>query len=181
MRMKPVVVALSLLLTPAMARAGNKAVTQGETLELTATIEAIDYGSRLVTLKDKNGNFETLEAGPEIKRFHELRIGDTVTFRYHEALVFKIRKPGEAAASSVNKPVTVTPDKGPRPGGTASREMVLGVTVKAIDPKVPSITVLTDTGRVADYRVQDKDNLKGLAVGDRVEIAYTQAVAIGVK
>jgi len=176
-----IAVALGLALTPAMAAAQAKAVTEGETLELTATIEAIDYGSRLVTLKDTHGNFETLEAGPEIKRFHELKIGDTVTFRYHEALVFKIRKPGEAAAASDNKPVTVKRDKGPRPGGTASREMVLGVTVKAIDPAVPSITAVTDTGRVADYRVQDKNNLKGLAVGDRVEIPYTQAVAISVK
>ena len=181
MRRMLIAVAVSLALTPAQARAQAKAVTQGETLELKATIEAIDHDSRLVTLKDKDGNFETLVAGPEIKRFHELKVGDTVTFRYHEALVFNIRKPGEAPAASVNKPVTVTRDKGPRPGGTASREMVVGVTVKAIDPAIPSITVVTDTGRVADYRVQDKSNLKGLAVGDRVEIAYTQAVAISVK
>jgi Cu/Ag efflux protein CusF len=167
-------------MTPAMAQA-QKTVARGEVLELTATIEAIDHDARLVTLRDKDGNVETLEAGSEIKRFNELKVGDTVTFRYHEAVVFKVRKPGEAAAASSDGGVAVTRDKGPRPGGTASRQLTLTVTVKAIDPATPSLTVLTDTGRVASFRIQDKNNLQGLAVGDKIQIDYTQAVAISVK
>lgn len=182
MRMMLITVAASLALTPAMARAQTtKAVTQGEAIELTATVEAIDHDARLITLKDKDGNVETLEAGPEIKRFNELKVGDTVTFRYHQAMVLKIRKPGEAATPSADKGVTVTREKGARPGGTASHEITLTVTVKAIDPATPSLTVVTETGRVASFKVQDKNNIKGLAVGDRVEITYSEAVAISVK
>jgi Cu/Ag efflux protein CusF len=181
MRMILITVAASLALTPAAARAQTKAVTHGEAIELTATVEAIDHDARLITLKDKDGNVETLEAGPEIKRFNELKVGDTVTFRYHQAMVLKIRKPGEAAAPSADKGLTVTREKGPKPGGTASHEITLTVTVQAIDPETPSLTVLTDTGRVASFKVQDKNNIKGLAVGDRVEITYTEAVAISVK
>jgi hypothetical protein len=80
MRMILITVAASLALTPAVARAQTtKAVTRGEAIELTATVEAIDHDARLITLKDKDGNVETLEAGPEIKRFNELKVGDTVT------------------------------------------------------------------------------------------------------
>jgi Cu/Ag efflux protein CusF len=174
------IAAAGLALTAATARA-QKPVTHSDVVELTATIEAIDRDARLITLKDKDGELETLEAGPEIKRFDELKVGDTVTFRYHESIVFKIRKPGEAAAPSADKGLTVTREKGARPGGTASHEITLTVTVKAIDPETPSLTVLTDTGRVASFKVQDKNNIKGLAVGDRVEITYTEAVAISVK
>jgi hypothetical protein len=180
MRMILIALAASLATTPATAWA-QKAVATGEILELTATIEAIDKEGRLLTLKDKDGNVETLQAGPEIKRFDELKVGDTVTFRYLQAVALKIRKPGETAAPSVDKGVTLTRDKGPRPGGTVSREMTVTVTIKAIDPETPSLTVLTETGRTASFRVQDKKNIQGLAVGDRIEIDYAEAVAISVK
>ena len=63
MRKILIAVAASLALTPAMAQA-QKAVAEGEVLEMTATIEAIDKDLRLVTLKDKDGVLDTVYAGP---------------------------------------------------------------------------------------------------------------------
>src|SRR6185295_2970845 len=48
----------------------------------TFTIEAIDKPTRAVTLKDKDGNEETVIAGPKVTRFDALKVGDTVTFQY---------------------------------------------------------------------------------------------------
>ena len=61
---------------------GAEAVSQGEAVTETFTIVAIDYQSRLITLKDKDGLAETVYAGPDVQRFAELKAGDTVTFRY---------------------------------------------------------------------------------------------------
>lgn len=55
------------------------------------------------------------------------------------------------------------------------------VTIKAIDPKAPSVTVLTEDGRTVDFRVEDKKNIKDLKAGDKVEITYTQALMVEVK
>ena len=45
-------------------------------------------------LKGKDGDTQTIYAGPEVKRFDELKVGDTITFRYYESMAYVIRKPG---------------------------------------------------------------------------------------
>jgi hypothetical protein len=41
--------------------------------------------------------------------------------------------------------------------------------------------VLTEDGRTASFKIDNKDNIKGLAVGDKVEITYTEAFMVSVK
>jgi len=78
-----------------------------------------------------------------MKRFDELKVGDTVTFRYHESIAYAIRKPGQPSGLPAETGPAITRGKGPRPSGTISEQETATVTVKAIDVKVPSITVLT--------------------------------------
>jgi Cu/Ag efflux protein CusF len=163
-----------------LAAAAQKTVSQGETQTVTATIEAIDQTSREVTLKTKDGQMQTIVAPPEMKRFGELKVGDTVTFSYHESIVYKVRKPGAAGAAAAGA-AKIERGSGPKPSGTVSKQETVTVTIKAIDPKVPSIVVVTDDGHTIGAKVQDKKNLEGLKVGDKVEITYTEALAISVK
>ena len=172
--------AAALVVLPIAAQA-QKPVTQTEAVETTATIEAIDKTARLVTMKHKDGDVETIHAGPEFKRFDELKVGDTVTFRYYESTVFQIRKPGQASGLPAETGPKVVRGTGPKPSGTVSQQSTATVTVKAIDPKVPSVTVLTEDGRTASFKIDNKDNIKGLAVGDKVEITYTEAFMVSVK
>ncbi len=169
-----------LLALPLLARA-QKPVSQTEAVELTTSIEAIDHTNRMVTLKDKDGDEETIYCGPEVKRFDELKVGDTVTFRYYESMVFAIRKPGQPSGLPQTGEPKLVRGEGPKPGGTVSQQQTATVTVKAIDPKVPSVTVLTDDGRKASFKVEDKKKLEGVKVGDKVEVTYTQAVMVTVK
>jgi len=74
----------------------------------------------------------------------------------------------------------VTRSKGPRPGGTVAEQLTATVTVQAIDAKIPSVTIKMDDGSVSSFKVEDKKNLEGVKVGDRVQITYTQALAISV-
>ena len=159
----------------------QKAVTQGEVVETTSTIEAIDKTSRMVTLKDKDGSLDTIYAGPEIKRFDELKVGDKVTFRYYDSLVYQIVKPGQVAPGAPTGDPTVVRGKGPKPGATVSEQSVATVKVKAIDTKVPSISVTTEDGNLLSFKVDNPKNLEGVAVGDTVQITYTSAVMITVK
>jgi len=54
------------------------------------------------------------------------------------------------------------------------------VTVKAIDPAIPSVTVATDDGRVVTRKIEDKKNLTNLKPGDRVDITFTRALVTNV-
>jgi len=180
MQRKGMAVAMAVLAAlPIVARA-QKPVTQTETAELTATIDAIDHDARMVTLKDKDGLSQSLYCGPEVKRFNELKVGDKVTFRYYQSLAYQIRKPGQAPTTPPNTTPTITYSKG-RPGATVSQQQTASVTLMAIDPTVPSVTVQTEDGHTASFRVEDKKNLEGVKVGDKVEITYTQAFVVSVK
>jgi hypothetical protein len=166
----------TLSVLPAAVNA-QKPVTQGAEVSKTFSIEAIDYSARLVTLKGPGGETETILCGPEVERFNALKVGDTVTFRYYESVVYAIRKPGSAPAAG-GASVTRTP--GDQPGGTIAQQMIAVVTVNAIDMKVPSVTITSKDGRKMSFKVQDPKNLQGVKVGDQVEVTYTQALAISV-
>lgn len=152
-------------------------VTRGAAATETFVIDAIDYSARLVTLRDPDGHTKTIYCGPEVERFNALKVGEKVTFRYYESIVYQIRKPGTAPASS-GSDVVRTP--GTRPGGTISQQMTATVTVNAVDMKVPSVTVTTADGRKMSFKVEDPKNLQGVKAGDQVEVTYTQALAISV-
>jgi len=179
--MKRTLAVLAVLVAlPLVARA-QKPVTQTEAIEVTTKIEAIDKTARLVTLKDKEGDTETIKCGPEVERFDELKVGDTVTFRYYESIAYAIRKPGQPSGLPAQPGPSVTRGQGPKPGGTIAQQETATVTVKAIDEKVPSITVLTEDKRTVSFKVEDKKNLKDVKVGDKVEVTYTEAVMVSVK
>lgn len=158
----------------------QKPVTKGAAISETFTIDAIDHTKRIVSLRDKDGAIEDIYCGPEVKRFDALKVGDKVTFRYYESVVFQVRKPGTAPESPSSTPAVVrTP--GTKPGGTMSEQITATVTVNAIDTKAPSVTVTAADGRKMSFKVENPKNLEGVKVGDKVEITYTQALAISVQ
>lgn len=168
---------LCLAITPLAAwqkveRAGN--------VSKTATIVSIDHTKRVATLKDADGNVEDFHAGPEIKRFNELKVGDSVTFSYHAAVVYQVTKPGEAAPP-VQKGVETVRGQGQKPSGALTQQHQATVTVEAIDPAVPSIKVKTPEGHSMSAKVEDKKSLDGLKVGDKVTVTFTEALMVTVE
>lgn len=179
--MKKTLIALAVLAALPLTALAQKPTTQTEGVEATATIEAIDHDGRLVTLKAKDGTMQTIYAGPQVTRFSELKVGDTVTFRYYESVAYQVRKPGQPSGLPAAGDPKVVRSQGAKPGATISQQKTATVTIKAIDEKVPSVTVLTEDGRTASFRIEDKKNIKDVKAGDKVEITYTEAVMITVK
>ena len=188
MHMKPtVVVAAALCLAIAPAATAQTPVTKTKSVTATATIQAIDSTTRSITIKDETGVEDTYVAGPEIKRFDELKVGDTVKMTYYESVFLQVRKAGAAAGTTGAKPAdstldaAVTRGKGALPGVTAAVQEKMTVTVKAIDPALPSLTVTTPDGRTITRKIEDKKNLDGVAVGDLIDITYTRALLTSVE
>ena len=136
---------------------------------------------RRATVEDEDGNVESIYAGPEIKRFDELKVGDKVTFRYYESLVSQIRKAGAAAPTPGKGTPTLVRGTGAKPSGTLSQQLSATVTVKAIDASVPSVTVTLEDGRTTTLEVLEKKVLKEVKVGDKIDITYTAAFMITVQ
>ena len=165
------------LLATCATVAAQKPVSLGGVVSETFTIDAIDHSARVVTLRDKNGLTEDVVCGPEIQRFDALKVGDKVTFSYHESLVTAIHRPG-AAKPAGSAAVTRTP--GAKPGGTIAQQMTAVVTLEAIDAKVPSVTIKAADGRRMSMKIENAKNLEGYKAGDKVEVTYTEALAVSV-
>ena len=182
MSIRPAVVltlALSVSIVAA-ASAQQQSISKGKTISSTATIQAIDSTARTITLRDDKGQEDTYSLGPSVKRFDEFKVGDSVKTTYIESTVFQIRKPGEAPRPTSTSGA-VTPGTGALPAGTIAIQQKMTVTVKSIDPNLPSITVTTPDGRTVTRSVEDKKNLEGVKAGDMIDITYTQAVLMSIE
>jgi hypothetical protein len=171
------VVAGSVLLTGGTAGAQSKTL-QGDSETATVTIESIEHGSRTMTVKDDKGVYETVDVPREFKGFSELKVGDTITARYYENVVIRLKKPGEAAVDVGSE--AVTRGAGSRPAGTAATQRTITVTVTAMDPKAKSVTVKGPNGYTYSRRVQDKKAFDQLKVGDRLDMTWTNALLLSV-
>jgi Cu/Ag efflux protein CusF len=154
----------------------GKTVTKQNQMTATATIKAIDPATRSVTLRAENGDEDTYTVGPDVSRFNELKVGDTIRATYYESLVFQVRKPGAPAAT------TGAVMAGGRlkevPGAVLGTQETKTVTVKAVDINAPSITVVTADGRTLTRKIADKKNLEGVSPGDKIDITYTQGLLV---
>ena len=89
----------------------------------TATVESIEAASRTVTLKKPDGSFVTVVAGPDIKRFAEIKVGDKVNARYYENVVMRLKRAGEPDVDTATK--ATTPAEAVLPGGTKAKQRTI--------------------------------------------------------
>jgi hypothetical protein len=150
-----------------------------DTATITATVEAIEAATRTLTLKGPKGNYVTMVAPDDMKRFSEIKVGDKITARYYDNVVVRLKAAGEKSVDTATE--AVTPGTGPTPAGTAAKQRTITATIEAIDPKVPSITFKGPNNWSYSSRIQDKKVLKTIKVGDKVDITWTEAVLLSVE
>jgi hypothetical protein len=172
-------VAAAGLVAMAYPVAAQSKTVRSEMRTESGTIEAIDAASRTVTIKKADGTFVTTVAAPDIKRFDELKPGDTINVRYYENVIIRVKQPGESEVMSGVKGTTGSEQV--LPGGTRARQATVTATITAIDPATPSITFTGPNGWKYSSRVQDTEALAKVKVGDKVDIVWTEAVLVSVE
>ena len=172
------IAAAALVSMTGTAMAQSKTV-RSEMRTETATVEAIEASSRTLTLKKPDGTFVTTVAGPDVKRFAEVKPGDTVNVRYYENVIVRVKQPGEPEVMSGAKSTTGSDQV--LPGGTQAKQVTVTATITAIDPAMPSITFTGPNGWKYTSKVQDTQALAKVKVGDKVDIVWTEAVLVSVE
>jgi hypothetical protein len=151
-----------------------------QTVNLTATITAIDKATRDVTLKGPQGNEVTVTAGPEVKKFDSLKVGDQVDVQYVEALTLELKKGGGMVVARTEQKAAAGAKPGEAPGGAVGRQVTIVADVVAVDAAKQVIT-LKGPKRTVDLKVPDPEQFKRIAKGDQVEATFTQALALAVE
>lgn len=155
------------------------AVERSRVVKVTATVEALDLATRMVTLRGPEGNTITFRADETVKNLPQVKVGDQVVAEYYESVAIQVMKPGQVQAGTAGAAATAKP--GEKPGMVAAGETTITASIEAIDREMPSVTLKGPEGNVKTFQVMDPKNLENVKVGDQVVITYTVAVAISVE
>ena len=168
------VLALSL---PSWAQEVRQLPTQ--TVTLSGTVATIDHNNRIVNIKKADGSFETVDVPAGAKRFDELKVGDKVSLTYNNNVSARVKPPGEAPVDTGS--TTTTAGQQTRPGGTASVQRTMTVTVDAIDKSASSMTFSGPNGWKYSRHIVDPTVFDKVKVGDKVDITWNTAVTVAVQ
>jgi Cu/Ag efflux protein CusF len=162
------------------------AVTPGKavatsTTTASAVIVSIDTTYRIVTLKTASGKVVEVVAGPEVKNFDQLKVGQKVKAAYSEALSLELKKGGGKPLTVTEKGGAASAAAGAKPGAAGARQVTVLADVVKVDTKAHLVTLRGPAGNQVDLKVEDPEQLKNIKKGDQVEAVYTEAVAVTVE
>jgi Cu/Ag efflux protein CusF len=157
----------------------RKAIFESEPKVVTATIEAIDQASRVVTLKTEAGSRLHVTAPPEMEGFNRLKVGDIVSAKYYEAIAVRLARPGSPAPSGA--PTTTVRRKDDKPGSETMRGRTIRAQITSVDAAAPSLMVRTSDGVERAMAVTDAAQLRTLKADDQIDVTFYESRLVSVE
>ena len=150
---------------------------------VTASVEAIDFTNREVTLKGPLGNTVTFTVDQRVKRLNEVKVGDFVRADYYVSVAAEVREP---TAEEKKHPLEVVEAAAKAPPGTSPaagglRRFKVVTTIEGLDRPTQTVTVKGLRGNYLTARVADPSRLTKVRIGDKIVITYTEALAISLE
>ncbi len=150
-----------------------------DTYTVTSMISDINVQTRQITLKGEDGKKIVITAGPEIRRFDQLRVGERVEAKLVRQLVVLVRSDGSPASSGRVGVVTVAP-KGEKPGAMSAEVVEVVAKVESIDRAARTATLKFSDGDTRVVNVRPDVDLTRYKAGDSVVIRITEIMAVEV-
>lgn len=152
--------------------------------QVTATVEAVDLVTRMVTLVRPDGKSVVVQAGEQVRNLAQVRLGDKVTVEYYEGLVAEIAPPGAALDEVEVTGVVARAPLGERPAGAVGEAITATVVIEYVDTLRNVVHFTGPLGKTRIVKVvqpQFRAMLKTLKPGDQVTLTYFEAVAVNVR
>lgn len=177
--------------TPGMQTEEKRAVTpKGDAAasvtvsKVTATVEAIDLATRMVTIVGPEGNAFVLQAGEKVRNLDQVKVGDKVTVEYYEGLVAELNVPGASPKDVTMTEALIKAAPGERPAGAVGEATTATVVIEYVDPIRHVVRFKGPLGKSRIVKVvkpEFRTMLKSLKPGDQVTLTYFEAVAVAVE
>lgn len=169
---------LFLLAVTTASLVAQQATTESKPVTRTATVVAIDKANRIVTLRNAQEAKIAVRAPEQMEGFDSLKVGDQVSATYFEAVVVRVRKPGDPAASP--DPQTTVTRKERTAGSEIRREQTYTVTIESLNLTGRSVRVKRGQEPAMTLAVREPQLLQGLKVGDTVDVTYYESLFVKV-
>ena len=153
-----------------------------EVVTVKARVDSIDKAARRIVMTGPEGRSMSVVAGPDVRNFDQIMVGDTVVLKHVQALaVDLIKRPGsDGIREMVQREGVMVSPQGGMPGAMAGRETVIIANVWSVDKKRQVVTLRGARDGLKEFKVKDPARLAAVQVGDQVELKYVDAVAVGV-
>ena len=162
------------------AQEGVPGGTLVETHKTQATVTGIDPASREVTMVTPEGKKSKYTAGPEIRNFDQIQIGDQVKATVTKTVHIRLLQPGETLPPGQSSNVAVSPE-GSKPGAMKSETTQATARIEVLDAKKRKVTLRYADGDSETYDVRKDVDMSKARVGQDVLIRATEAKAIRVE
>ena len=149
-----------------------------------ALVVSVDKDTRMITLLREDGSMFTAQASPEVRNFDQIAGGDTLRVRYQEKLSATVRPAGESTAAVEGAFLAGRAQPGQKPAGGVGLAASVRVRIESIDRASNIVVFALDSGELRSVRAarpEGREFIKGLKVGDIVQLDYSVSVAVAVE
>lgn len=148
----------------------------------TATVTKIDQKDRWVTLKLADGTLVDVQAGPVVKNFAQIKVGDTVEANQQDTVTIEVVPAGQAAPNVTGGTAVVGAPAGTKPMGIMVDTMVITGSVTAINYAKRTVTLVGPEGNSRTIQVGPAaKKFDAVKKGDNVVVTLKSATTIEVK
>jgi hypothetical protein len=175
-----------LLATPALAQAaGMGGIGETDTIQVQATVKAVDQKTRQVTLVGPAGNAVTVRAGDEVRNLAQVKPGNKVIVRYHAAVAYVLAPPGTKLPDDSVTGAMARAAPGQTPAGAIGTKVVITATVVGVDMVDHTLQLVSPGGgmvrTVSVLTPEGQQAMKAIKVGDTITAVVSEAVAVAVE
>ena len=158
-------------------------VVASTTREMVAAVDRVDARTRTIVVRGPDNKPQTLQLGPEVRNFDQIRRGDRVRLHYEEAVAVRMAPRGSRVdPETVVGAARAEPGARPAAGTMAATRAQVRITAVDAANNMVSFVGPSRVERTAAVRAPElREFLKTLRVGDRVDVAVVEAIAIRVE
>jgi hypothetical protein len=151
-----------------------------ETVQLQATVTAVDARTREVTLKPKYRKALVVKADKAVVNFGQIRVGDEVHVIVADEIAVTLIRGGAAESVGEAAAVGLAP-LGAKPAIVMADTVEVTGTIIAIDAHAHSVTLEFVDGSTKEIKVGKHRDLSKVGLGDSVRVTLTEVVAISIE
>jgi len=150
----------------------------------TAKVVGVDPATRVVTLKGETGDMFAVHCGDEVRNFSQIAVGDTLKVRFKRTLGATLLPVGSDPAIATGGVVAGRAPVGATPAAGVGAIVSFRVKVTSIDMAHDIVVFALPSGQLVARTLQTsegRDFVKGLKIGDLVQLDYSEAVGISIE
>jgi hypothetical protein len=141
------------------------------------TVESIDPAQRVLVLKRPTGDTLAFQAGPEITRFNQIKVGDQIMTTVNENLTIFVVKGKMTPQAAASQALVRTPP-GANVGGMVVTSINIDARVLDVDPESRQVLLQYGPTQTRSVTARPSIDLSLVGVGDTVLVRGTRTISI---